>query len=509
MSYERPIASHRAPTPSRKKDDGKIGRRSALRLAGTGGLLAAGGGALGAYAERTFGGGGDMANAAAVADLNFAGGKTAADLTVPSIPPSGRRPKYRRATWSEQFQGKHGWSIGGSGTASSERYDTERFIRGTQSLRVTTAGNGKQSYVRKTGLDPQNLTGKMIRLIFRVDDTAKLSKLVFYLGSQGLANNFVWQYHIHSAKAANYVQSGEWVTVHLQWSDVRGAAGAFSVSRDGVPSTTTGFTDMSFAAYDSGGGPVTYNLQAIEAVPDTSAVFPKGVVSITFDDSHHSVHGLGRPTMDAYGFPGTIYNIADAIGTNGFLTIDQMRSMQNFSGWEMAGHAYANDAHTASYEKLSAEQVDDDLRKLREWLVSNGFTSEHFAYPHGSFQKTTDGVPVDLLASRHFTTARSIISETIESFAPAMPYRLKSLTGITDGEGVGGTQLDQLTGVGGRLDRCAKNGDWLILCLHRITDGPPKSSTEISREGLAALMKEIDDRGMPVVTVEEAMTYYR
>jgi hypothetical protein len=463
-------------------------RRSALRLAGAGGLVTAGGTLVS----------GTPAAAAGLADLN----------TPPTYAPSGRRPRHRRATWSQQFQSGHGWSGAGTGTASADVNDTSLFVRGTQSVRVTTTGAGKQSYVRKLGGTSTSLTGKAIRLVFRVDDVTNLSKLSFYLGSGSLANYFLWQFHTHSTTSTNYVQSGEWVTVHLQWADVTSAAGTYSLSSTGVPSTTTGFTDMSFAVYDNAGGPVTYHLQTVELIPDTASVFPKGVVSITFDDSHTSVHGLARPVMDTYGFSGTVYNIADAIGTGSFLTLDQMRSMQDFSGWEMGGHAYATSAHTASYSQLTAQQVDDDLRTLREWMVGNGFSSEHFAYPHGAFEKTKDGVPVDQIAGRHFTTARSIISETIESFAPAMPYRLKALTGINDGSGIGGTALSNLTAAGGRLDRCANSGDWLILCLHRVVDAAPAASTEISRTGLGTLMKAISDRGIPVVTVAEAMEYY-
>jgi peptidoglycan/xylan/chitin deacetylase (PgdA/CDA1 family) len=467
-----------------------VSRRSALRLAGAGGIATAGGGALL--------GTGPASAAAGIGGLT----------TPPSFAPSGRRPRYRRATWSQQFQASHGWSAAGTGTASAEPNDTSVFVRGTQSVRVTTTGTAKQSYVRRTGMSAMNLTGKMIRLVFRVENTANLSKLAFYLGTGSFTNYFLWQFHTHSTTAANYVQSGEWVTVHLQWADVTSAAGTCSLSSSGVPSTTSGFTDMSFALYDNAGGPVTYHLQAVELIPDTASVFPKGAVSVTFDDSHTSIHDLARPTMDAYGAPGTVYNIADAIGTGTFLSLDEMRSLQDFSGWEMAGHSYATAAHTAGYSKLTAQQVDDDLRTLREWLVSNGFSSEHFAYPHGAFEKTTDGIPVDLIASRHFTTARSIISETIESFAPAMPYRLKALTGINDGSGIGGTALSNLTGAGGRLDRCASSGDWLILCLHKIVEGTPASSTEISRAGLATLMAAVADRGIPVVTVAEAMAYY-
>ncbi|MFI1076022.1 polysaccharide deacetylase family protein [Streptomyces puniciscabiei] len=467
-----------------------IGRRSALRLAGASGFAVAGG--------------------ALLTDAAAPGGSaTAGDLrTPPAHAPSGRRPRYRRAAWSQQFQRGHGWTAAGAGTASSDLGDTAVFARGSQSVRVTTNGTGKQSYVRRTGMTGLDLTGRMVRLILRVADTTHLARLAFYVGTGSFTDYFVWQFHTHSATAANYVQSGEWVTVHLQWADVSSAAGACSIAPTGAPSTRSGFTDMSLAVYDDAGGPVTYWLQAVELIPDTASVFPRGVVSVTFDDSHSSVHDLARPVMDPHGFPGTSYNIADAIGTGGSLTIGRMRSLQDHSGWEMAGHAYATSAHAAGYGRLSAHQVDDDFRRLREWLVSHGFTSEHFAYPHGAFGRTTDGVPVDLLAGRHFTTARSIISETTESFAPAMPYRLKALTGITDGDGIGGTPLSRLTGPGGRLDRCATNGDWLILCLHRVVAGRPRSSTEISQSGLAALLKGISDRGIPVATVGEVIGHY-
>ncbi|MDN3024625.1 polysaccharide deacetylase family protein [Streptomyces sp. S.PB5] len=467
------------------KDSVSVGRRSALRLAGLGGLATAG--ALGMPATAS----------AAPAD----------GLGIPPYAPTGRRPRYRRATWSQQFQSGHGWTAGGAGTASSAE-DTGVFTRGDRSIRVTTAGSGVQSYVRKTGMGALDLTGKMIRLIFRVADVTHLSRIAFYLGTGGLANSFSWRVHTHSATGTNYVQSGEWVTVHLEWADVTSASGTYTLSAQGQPSVRSGFTDMSFAVYDDAGAAVTYHLQAIELVPDTTSVFPQGVVSLTFDDSHTSVHDLARPVMDPHGMPGTVYNIADAIGTGSFLNIAKMRSLQDSSGWEMAGHSYANAVHTASYPKLTAQQVDDDFRKLREWLVGNGFTSEHFAYPHGAFQKTTDGVPVDLLAARHFSTARSIISETIESFAPAMPYRLKALTGINDGSGVGGTTLAKVIGAGGALDRCARSGDWLILCLHRIVEGTPTQSTELSRAGLAQLTAEIEKRGITVLTVQEAMAYY-
>ena len=213
--------------------------------------------------------------------------------------------------------------------------------------------------------------------------------------------------------------------------------------------------------------------------------------------------------MKTHGFTGTMYNIAQAAGTSNYLTLDQMRSLQDASGWEMAGHAYSSAAHNAGYNQLTSQQVDQDMGQLRDWLDSNKFTSQQFAYPHGAFQQTSDGVPVDRIASRHFSTARSIIYETVESFVPAMPYRLKALTGLNDGpKGTGGEGLAEVTGKGAKLDRCAQSGDWLILCFHELVVGTPNSSTQISQAGFATVMEAIAERGMPVVTVSEAMKHY-
>ncbi|CAM5330942.1 polysaccharide deacetylase family protein [Streptomyces aurantiogriseus] len=442
-------------------------------------------------------------------NLEVTGRLTTGGRPLPLIVPSGRRPAYRKATWSQQFQTGHGWAIGGAGTASSDANDGTEFVRGTQSLRVTTAANGIQSQVRKLAGTAVDMTGKMIRVVLKVDDVTHLNRFEFLVGTSSLANYYRWTVHTHSAANPNYVQSGEWVTIHLNWADVTTAGGTYSISSSGVPNVRSGFTDMQFNCYDDAAGAVTYRLQAIELVPDTSETFPNGVVSITFDDSDASVFSLAKPKMDALGFQGTMFNIAEAIGSGpSYLTVPQMRIMQDCSGWEQGGHAYGTAAHAARYTTMTEQAVDDDFRKLRSWMVSNGFTSEHFAYPGGQFGKTIDGVPVDQIAARYFTTARSIVSETVESFAPAMPHRLKAVTGINDGTSIGGVTVASLTAAGGKLDRCVNNGDWLILCLHKLVAGTPADSTEIGQAGFNTLMDAINSRGIPVVTVSEAMRYY-
>ncbi|WP_042405713.1 polysaccharide deacetylase family protein [Streptacidiphilus carbonis] len=428
----------------------------------------------------------------------------------PPAEPAGAAPASltpRPALWSQGFQPGHGWTAGGGGTASDKPNDTALFTSGSQSFGLTTAGNGVQSFIRREAMPPMDMTGRMIRLVFRVEDVTHLHSMAFYLGDAGLANHYYWNFHTHSSQWDNYVQSGEWVTVHLQWADATGSGGAHKLSATRVPTVKSGFTDMSFAVYDDAKGPVTCHLQAVELINDTTHAFPRGAVSITFDDSFQSVHDLARPVMDAHKFAGTIYNIADAAGTTRYLSTNQMQDLQDASGWEMAGHAYSMDAHNKGYDQLTAKQVDIDLRKLRAWLASNKFPSEHFAYPHGTFSATRDGVPVDSIVKQHFLTGRSIISETTESFRPAMPLRLKALTGVSDAANPGYAVSD-VTRVGGELDRCAHNGDWLIFCFHQLTTGKLSDNTQISQTAFTAVMQAISDRGIPVVTVGEALSHY-
>lgn len=426
----------------------------------------------------------------------------------PILPPISRRPEWRRATFSQQFQTGHGWTASGSGVGSSNLNDTSTFIRGTQCATITSAGNGVQGQFRESGGTAQDMTGKMIRLILKVDDVTHLNNIGFVAGTSNFTNFFKWTATTHSTVNPNYVQSGEWVIIHLSWADVASASGAFSISSTGVPSTTSGLTDFEVTFQDDGAGTATVHLQAVELIPDTSVTFPSGVVSITFDDSYQNVYDLGRPKMDLYGYRGTLYTIRDVIGTSTYLTLPELQQLAGMSGWEVAGHAYTDAAHAVGYTALTAAQVSQEFRYLRAWMVQNGFAGDNFAYPHGAFGTTSDGVPVDQIAMQFWNTARCIISETIETQAPAMPYRLKSITGINDGTSLGGTTVTALTATGGPLDRCQLNGDWLILAFHQIIPGTPTDSTMCSQTGFATVMSALNARGIPVLPVSDVLRYY-
>lgn len=452
-----------------------------------------------------------LAGGAITGDLAVAGKLSTAGVALPLMLPSSPRPAYRPASWSQQFQTGHGWTATGSGVASSNANDTATFCKGTQSFQVVTTGTGSVANVRKLSGTLPDLTGKALRITFRIADVTHLNQINVQVGTSSVTNYFQWRMHTHASTAENQILSGEWATIVLSWADVRSAAGSFSLSSTGVPSATSGFTDLLLQFVDDNtGNALTINVQSVEVIPDTTETFPNGVVSITFDDSYASQYTYARPKMDTLGYRGTLYTIVENIGAGGYLPLTQLHAMQDASGWEVAGHSYYSANHNAKYNTLTAAVVEDDIRRCRAWMAANGFSSASFAYPGGWFSKTTDNVSIEGLACRYFANGRGISSaDTLEPFPPPMPFRMRSISGIGALAGGAAKGLPaNLTGTGGALDRCQLEGSWTILTFHDIVTGSVTTTNQCSQTDFNTIMDAVSSRGIPVLPVGDVYRLY-
>jgi len=414
------------------------------------------------------------------------------------------------ASYRDLFSSGHGWTVGGTGTASSAD-DTNVFQRGSQSIRVTTNATTNQSNIRKTGLSAMDLTGKAIKVTFKVSDITHFDRAQVSLGTSNAYTNSVgFSFYTNNNANNAYVQSDEWITWVIPWAAISGATGTYSITA-GVPSARNGFTDISFAMYGLGTGAFTYYLDAIEIVPDTSTVFPNGVISLTFDDSWQSPYTYAKPKMDALGYRGTFYTIVQNVGTSLYMTLAQKKALRDM-GHEIAGHSFLSANHNATngFASLTADTVDYDFVRLRMWLDQNGFDGRSFAYPKGHFEKTTDNVSIAEIASRYWQTSRTIAGGSYEHYHPAHPQKLRAVTGINDGSGLGGRTVTQLTASGGELDRIKGNGAWSIWTFHQFTQGAtaPTDAAICSQNGFNTLMDAIAAKGIAVRPVSEVIDYY-
>jgi len=110
---------------------------------------------------------------------------------------------------------------------------------------------------------------------------------------------------------------------------------------------------------------------------------PRKSVVITFDDGYEDNYTHAFPLLKRFGFPATIFLIADEIGKAGYLTLEQIKEM------EKAGVTIG--AHTRTHAYLPELSVDRQLeevtgsKKILEKKL--GHPVEHFAYPNGGFSE--------------------------------------------------------------------------------------------------------------------------
>ena len=422
---------------------------------------------------------------------------------------SGRYTAYYAPTWRmakylqpssviTQLQSGHGWTSNGTGVTSNLNNTTAGLpVIGTQCASLTTGGGGAQSNLRKFAGTIPDTAGKAVRLRVRCDDITHLNELDFYLGTSSLGSNYKWQFHIQGASAL--VTSGDWVTVVLNFGDA---------TTTGTPARS-GLTDAQLQAWDDNtGNAVTVHLQSVELIPDPSATYPNGVVSVCFDDAYQSVWDLLKPRLDLYGYPASVYAIGDIVGTGvgaaARLTWSELRALQDL-GWEISGHAATDADHATTLTSMTAAQVDSDLRALKASLRDQGLHGDGLAYPLGQFGRTVDGQPTGPIVERYFAYARTTASRTKhEHTIPGDPLRIRGLSGISTFAG-GITPTSLTTATTGVLDVAKANASWVVLVFHQGTTGTVDATTKLLQSDFNAIVDKVNSNGTPVMTVADVL----
>ena len=286
---------------------------------------------------------------------------------------------------------------------------------GTQSLKLVTAGDEVQSHVRKKSVGPYDFSGKDLRLTFKVDGLAHVSTFEVFLSSDNLATNNV--HYPVSIPIQPYIADGEWATVTISWGDLASNFAPGSIARSKV-----NFVEFRFE--DDGAAPVTFHINEVAA----TAPVGTGAVSIVFDDGWQSTYTRARPSLDRYGYRATSVVIRDLVGTANYLTLAQLRALQNSSGWDIGAHADTVADHNAGFANLEDSVVEADLQGIKRWLIENGFKRRDlFAWPQGSFTASQM-----LIARRFFNGIRGTTGGSggavgpQETFPPGENVRLRT-----------------------------------------------------------------------------------
>ena len=392
-----------------------------------------------------------------------------------------------------EFQSGHGYTNNAGNTFTAN--DTADFIMGTQAAKIVTGGAGASANVSNLAQTAFDTTNKVIRLVVKCDDITHLNGFNFFLGSSSLANNWKWIVQ-GGAAGSNFIVSGQWLVVTLNWHD---AVVTGSPVRTSVTDVRLQVTD------DNTSNTVTVHYQSIELLPDASATFPNGIVSVCFDDSYESMFALAMPKLAQYGYPAEVFTIQSLIGSGGRLTMAQLKSLQDQMGWALGSHAYLDADHSLTLTGMTAAQADLDLRQTKAWGDANGFRAPAgFAYPKGQYGLTTDSTYTTDIVRRYFNYARTTNSKTKETFPPADPFRLRAISDISSFAG-GYAPANLTTATTGDLDLCKTNQTWLILTFHNIVASSPAATTDVLQSDFNAIIDAINAKGIPVLPIEDVL----
>lgn len=411
--------------------------------------------------------------------LRDSGGQVTNTTDIAALKASAPVARTNKGIVSNMLAG-HGWTAGPTTNATFNLDDTTDYALGDRCISITTDGTAGSGYVQKTGLS-LDLTGKGLVFWVKATNMQSISSV-----SVTIANADTFTPSWFAALPLTYgfkspATEGEWFPIHL-------SPGNFGVN-NGSP-TRTGVTAIRVTlAGRAGMAAPTLKIGGLATFTDKANQYPKGVVSLTFDDTWGSTADAARK-MGQYAFPGTAYLIqsrVDDVGA-GRLTTPQLRNMQDAHGWEIAAHCSTEAAHV-DWTTQTTEWVEAELAAMKQWQTDNNFPTETFAYPIGPFNSD-----IARRARKQYSSARSTYPMTN---SPTHPHKHRLSTYVI-------AASTTLASAKTYVDRVVSNGGWLVLMFHNLVASAPTGNDWLKSD-FDALVDYIAASTLPVATVGEVI----
>ncbi len=121
----------------------------------------------------------------------------------------------------------------------------------------------------------------------------------------------------------------------------------------------------------------------VKAIKKGADLPPRPVI-ITFDDGDISVYTTAFPIMQKYGLTGVTYIVGNYMGTDGYMTAEQIKELAA-AGWEVGSHSRSHRDLTRLEPAVQQVEIVEARRVLQEATGSPVLT---FAYPFGFMGET-------------------------------------------------------------------------------------------------------------------------
>jgi peptidoglycan/xylan/chitin deacetylase (PgdA/CDA1 family)/uncharacterized protein YjdB len=225
-----------------------------------------------------------------------------------------------------------------------------------------------------------------------------------------------------------------------------------------------------------------------------------GMVSINFDDGYQSMYDNGLPILDAAGLKSTQYIITQKVGTDSYVTLDEVMQMYN-DGHEIGVHTRTHPNLTT----LTEAQMTDEILGAKQDLISWGIMPTTLAYPYGGYSPAVEAVVLSagLRGARDSDLGYNSSGLGLTFGGPldhdTLPLELWSQAAEMDMN----TTLSNITS---EIDYAVANNLWLIILFHRVDETDPCCSPiSVDHTLIQGTVNYLVQHKVPVVTNNEGL----
>jgi peptidoglycan/xylan/chitin deacetylase (PgdA/CDA1 family) len=240
------------------------------------------------------------------------------------------------------------------------------------------------------------------------------------------------------------------------------------------------------------------NAATSSALPFT--ITQHGLVSIDFDDGYQSMYDNGLPIVDAAGLKSTQYIITQNVGTDSYVTLDEVLQMYN-NGHEIGVHTRTHPNLTT----VSQGQMTDEIVGAKQDLISWGIMPTTLAYPYGGYSPAVEAVVqgAGLRGARDSDLGYNSSGFGLTFGGPLYHDTLPLVLWSEAAEMDMNTTLSDITS---EIDYAVANNLWLIILFHRVDETDPCcASISVDHTLIQGTVNYLLQKKVPVVTNNEGM----
>lgn len=336
-----------------------------------------------------------------------------------------------------------------------------------------------------------NLSTSNIAFRIKVDSILDISRLQLVLTDSTGAEA---QMNIQS-DSYKTEYDGQWVTINYGKSLNRSTLGNwyFTNLLAGQVFDWANVKRVGFRVASKKGIEATLAIAGIWTLPNPEA---RGSVIIIFDDGWDTTWNA-LAIMKKYGFKGNVGVITDSINTKRYLSLDQLKELQNVHGWDIVNHtSFHRDAVEYYYKTGSLETYEQDIVSALQYLVQNNINSapNWFIYPHGKMNEQ-----IKRIIDKYYVFARATQDyPEAYPFADPMNVKIFSVYNEEDQEDEEATPEK----VRQAIQDAALYKQPLLLMFHRFNNNP-EYYTEYTYQDFERILQYIKQENVDVLTLSE------